>query len=228
MSKEYLSGLKIRKDYQEDNQIFLKKRVYITFNNLLKTFFNKQFSKDEKLIDLGAANGAFVKVANQNGLISVGLDIDELNFETDKIKLDSNKYDYVTAISLIEHLHNPKNLLNEILRILKPGGFFILVTPNWSYSYKNFYDDPTHVQPYTKKSLNFLLKIHGFSNIKIVPWLVCKPLWMWKIPFSFLLARLIPFGGVKDNKNYLIPSFLKGKSKTLLAVCKKQDFKFKN
>ena len=52
MSKEYLSGLKIRKDYQEDNQIFLKKRVYITFNNLLKTFFNKQFSKDEKLIDL--------------------------------------------------------------------------------------------------------------------------------------------------------------------------------
>ena len=84
-------------------------------------------AKDEKLIDLGAANGAFVKVANQNGLISVGLDIDELNFETDKIKLDSNKYDYVTAISLIEHIHNPKNLLNEILRILKPGGFFILV-----------------------------------------------------------------------------------------------------
>ena len=65
----------------------MKKEYILLFNNLLKTFFNKQFSKDEKLIDLGAANGAFIEVANQNGLISVGLDIEELNFETDKIKL---------------------------------------------------------------------------------------------------------------------------------------------
>ena len=70
---------------------------------------------------------------------------------------------------------------------------------------------------------NFLLKIHGFSDIKIVPWLVCKPKWMWKIPFSFLLARLIPFGGAKESKNNFIPGFLRGKSKTLLVVCRKKD-----
>ena len=98
------------------------------------------------------------------------------------------------------------------------GCCFILITPDWKLNIDNFFDDPTHVRPYTKESLEFLLDSHGFKNIKIVPWLVCKPTWLWKIPFSFLIARLLPFTG---SRNPLIPNFLKGKSKTLLVVCTK-------
>ena len=85
--------------------------------------------------------------------------------------------------------------MQECKRTLKDNGILIIVTPDWSLNVKNFYDDPTHIRPYTKKSLSFLLKSHGFKNVQVVPWLVCKPKWMWKIPFSFLLARLIPFRG---------------------------------
>ena len=143
-------------------------------------------------MDLGTADGTFVEVAKKL-CRSLGLDINEINLESDKIDLENETCDIITANSLIEHIKNPENLMKESKRLLKKNGILILVTPDWSQNFTNFYDDPTHVKPYTKKSLAFLLESFGFKNIKVVPWLVCKPVWMWKVPFSFLLARLIPF-----------------------------------
>ena len=56
-------------------------------------------------------------------------------------------------LSVIEHIQNPTNILKEILRVLKIGGILIIITPNFKYLHKNFYDDPTHIRPYTEKSL---------------------------------------------------------------------------
>ena len=41
MSKEYLENLIKRNDYEKDNQNYLKIRVLKTFENLIKTFFNR-------------------------------------------------------------------------------------------------------------------------------------------------------------------------------------------
>ncbi len=46
-------------------------------------------------------------------------------------------FDLVWCTEVIEHLRNPKNLLREIQRVLKPGGVVILTAPNsawWFYS----------------------------------------------------------------------------------------------
>ena len=218
MNKEYFQTLQNQESYGKKNQIFLKKRVLKTFLKLINVFLNKDVQKNSFILDLGTADGTFVEVVENNGFKSLGLDINEINLETDKIDLENETCDVITANSLIEHIKNPDNLMKESKRLLKKDGVLILVTPDWAQNFKNFYDDPTHVKPYTKKSLEFLLKSYGFENVKIVPWLVCKPTWMWKNPFNFLLARLIPFRG---NSGRLIPGFLKGKSKTLLAICSK-------
>ena len=218
MSKEYFSALQKNEEYINENQLYLKKRVLITIQNLIKTFFNKNIKKGEFILDLGTADGTFVKVAKENGFQSLGLDIDQVNLENQSIDIKTETCDMVVANSLIEHIQNPTNFLREVKRVLKKNAFFILITPDWKLNIDNFFDDPTHVRPYTKVSLEFLLDSHGFKNIKIVPWLVCKPTWLWKIPFSFLVARLLPFTG---SRNPLIPNFLKGKSKTLLVVCTK-------
>ena len=218
MSKEYFQTLQNQQTYEKKNQIYLKTRVLKTFLKLINTFFNKDIKKNSFVLDLGTADGSFVEVAKSYGFESLGLDINKVNFETEKIDLKSESCDIITGNSLIEHINNPDNLLSESKRLLKEDGILILVTPDWSQNYKIFYDDPTHVRPYTKKSLKFLLESYGFKNIYIVPWLVCKPAWMWRIPFSFFLAKLIPFRGGGNN---FIPDFLKGKSKTLLAICSK-------
>ena len=218
MSKEYLENLTKREDYKKQNQLYLKERVFRTFKNLIFTFFKKNIFDLKNSLDLGSADGSFVEVLKKNGFEAYGIDINDVNFENGKFKFENNKFDLVTAISIIEHLSNPDNFLHEIKRVLKENGFFILVTPNWKMDMKIFYDDPTHIKPYTIKSIQFLLESHKFRNITVVPWLVCKPSWMWKIPFNFQIARYIPFRG---TRNKLIPSFLKGQSKSILVVCQK-------
>ena len=218
MSKEYFQTLQNQDSYEKKNQTYLKKRVLQTFLNLVNAFSNTDIKKESFILDLGTADGTFVEVAKNNGFKSLGLDINKVDLEKDKIDLKNETCDMITGNSLIEHIKDPENLLKESKRLLKKNGVLILVTPDWAQNFTNFYDDPTHVKPYTKKSLAFLLNSYGFKNIKIVPWLVCKPIWMWKTPFNFLLARLIPFRGSSSS---LIPEFLKGKSKTLLAICSK-------
>ena len=218
MKLNYFEGLKNTPEYKKDNQIYLKERVFNTLNNLLKTFFSKSFKKDQFLLDLGSSDGTLIEIAENFGLQAVGLDVDKINLEKDKINLPDNSCDIVTALSLIEHLSNPSNFIDEVKRVLKKDGFFIIVTPDWQSNVKNFYDDPTHVRPYTTSSLKFLLEISGFKQIKILPWVVNKPVWMWKIPFKFFLAKIIPFRG--DTYKW-IPNFLKGKSKSILSIAVK-------
>jgi len=218
MSKEYFIALKRTDKYEEKKQIFLKTRVFKTINSLIKTFFDKNLESNQFLLDLGSSDNSLVKVAQNYGMKAKGLDIVDLDLEKDKINLPDDSCDVVTAISLIEHIHKPENFLKEVKRVLKSTGYFIIVTPDWSSNMKFFYDDPTHLRPYSKKSLKFLLELSGFKNINVVPWLVCKPTWMWKIPLKFFFARLIPFRG--DTYDW-VPNILKGRSKTLLSICTK-------
>ena len=69
---------------------------------------------------------------------------------------------------MIEHLYNIDHFLSEVFRILKPGGIFYLSTPNFRYCYKSFYDDPTHVKPYTDESIGKTLTIFGFESVTFV------------------------------------------------------------
>jgi|TARA_B100001093_G_scaffold520336_1_gene614809 2-polyprenyl-3-methyl-5-hydroxy-6-metoxy-1,4-benzoquinol methylase len=218
MKKEYFKNLEKTNKYNWDNQLILKSRALKTFESLMNTFLNKKINKGDFLLDLGSANGALLEIAKNKGLEVKGLDIDQINFENEKINLENESCDVITAVSLIEHIQDPSMLMSEVKRLLKKDGCFIIVTPNWTLNYKNFFDDPTHVHPYSAKSLRYLLEINGFNKIKVLPWLVCKPSWMWKIPFNFFIAKLIPFRG--DASKWL-PNILKGKTKTLLSICTK-------
>ncbi len=81
-------------------------------------------------------------------------------------------FDTVYLGELIEHLHNPGKVLQEIRRILKVDGVFILDTPNaystnkllkWLFQREENLGDPTHVIIFTPGSLMSLLKKNGFS-----------------------------------------------------------------
>jgi len=216
MAKEYLETLLGTNKYARGTQLILKERVLNTFDSLLRYRGLAGVEAGQKLLDLGSADGALVEVARKRGLDACGLDVtDRINFETDAFPFEDASFDIVTAVSVLEHLFSPEVFLKEIIRVLKPGGAFILVTPNWRFSAKIFYDDPTHLHPYTPKSTAFLLRSIGFENVIVVPWLVCKPSWMWRVPNAFLLARLLPFRGSSSG---LIPEFLKGQSKSILAL----------
>lgn len=134
---------------------------------------------------------------------------------------ESSSFSHVLLYAVIEHVKNTDHLLSEIKRILIKKGTFILITPNFRFCYDTFYDDPTHVKPFTDKSIYHLLKIMNFEKIIVKPWTSNLFKIIWKLPFPFFYcAKIIPFRN--DNSFKWLPSFLKGKSKTLVAVCQKK------
>jgi len=213
----YKKGFLKEKKYVPEKQAYLKGRVFDTYNNLLIHRGLKGLTKGIKLLDLGSADLSFVNVCKDKGLDASGLDIhDNVNFESDSFPIDSQTIDVVTATSVIEHLYSSSNFMSEIWRVLKPGCAVILVCPNWRYSYKNYFNDPTHVHPYTEVSLLRLFKNFNFEDEYIVPWLVKKPEWMWDLPKAFFIAKwIIPFRG--DAPKW-IPSIFKGSSSSILAM----------
>jgi len=78
-----------------------------------------------------------------------------------QIKWKSNFFDTIIATEVLEHLYEPQKAVNEIHRILKPGGTCILST-RFIYPY---HPDPKDYYRFTQDSLNYLFR--NFSNIKI-------------------------------------------------------------
>ena len=111
MSKEYFQTLQNQDSYEKKNQTYLKKRVLQTFLNLVNAFSNTDIKKESFILDLGTADGTFVEVAKNNGFKSLGLDINKVDLEKDKIDLKNETCDMITGNSLIEHIKNPENLL---------------------------------------------------------------------------------------------------------------------
>ena len=200
-------------------EIDFAERLLFTFNAALKLFYNTKIDSGSKVIDLGFGDGSFLKSLEKNGIECKGYDYDTVNFENEKIPEAGNSFDFITSNSVIEHLSDATNLMEEAFRVLKPGGKLILITPNFFYDYKNFYDDPTHVNPFTVEKLETMLEMNCFKKINILPWVVMKSPRLWKIPFSFFFARYCLI--VRNDTRLLIPKFLKGQTKSMFSIAEK-------
>lgn len=69
--------------------------------------------------------------------------------------LEDNTYDVVISFQVIEHIKDDKGYLEEIHRILKPGGKAIITTPNVK---KTLSRNPWHIREYTAEQLIKLAK----------------------------------------------------------------------
>ena len=215
----YFEKTNIRKA-QDKNRINLAKREIQTLSIFKEITSGNFLHKGSSVIDLGCGDKHLKSAFNEIGVAYTGYDIDVVNLENEMIPLDDNSQDLIISLAVIEHLKDPHNMLNESLRCLKSGGSILISTPNFEYSYKNFYDDYTHIKPYTPKSLSCLLKDIGFSEIYDFPNLRCKSKFSYTNKHRYWLANARPFN---ENPRFstLIPSFLKGKAKGMFVLAKK-------
>ncbi len=99
-----------------------------------------------RILDMGCGEGTRLGklvTKNQKGF---GIDIStkaieiakrkypQLNFKTgdlEKLPFDDNEFDLVYSAFVFEHLDNPGKVIEEGIRVLKPGGKFLIVAPNY-------------------------------------------------------------------------------------------------
>ena len=67
-----------------------------------------------------------------------------------------SSFDAVYGFSVIEHVTNPLDVLSELHRILRPGGFVALLTPHFSDAAS--FVDPTHQVHLSGRSFDYLLE----------------------------------------------------------------------
>lgn len=108
------------------------------------------------------------------------------------LPLADRSFDGVLLLDVLEHLENRNQLLNEIKRVLKPGGLLFLAVPNSETSWKklqraaglNSVSDPDHKIEYNEEEIKNILTRQGFRIISFQP-----------IVYDTWLAPLIDLAG---------------------------------
>jgi SAM-dependent methyltransferase len=151
--------------------------------------------KAARILDLGCGRGEWLELLGEQSLNASGVDSNqemvrlcrELNLdvaEGDAIAylraLPPASAGMVTGFHVLEHLGLTEvlNLLDEVLRVLIPGGLAIFETPNpesVSVSTHTFYLDPTHHHPLPALLSRFLLEARGYSGVEIRYLHPCSP-----------------------------------------------------
>ena len=228
--RSLLSG--VGSDVDHRSSVFGDREITTFFKLYRHSFkrqlvFPKQFKQaDGKLganesvisnvLDLGAGDKFLKDSFEKLGIEYTSLDLPECNFENDTFPLPSNKYDCVISLAVLEHLRDPSNFLLEIRRVLKSGGVLWLSTPNWQHCSRTFYDDYTHVSPYTPNSLRALLKDFGLEDTHVYPNLRCKPIFSYTGHAPFFRAKwFLPF---KGSSRLPVPGFLKGRAVGIFSL----------
>ncbi len=158
-------------------------RVYLPFIEPLKTCY-----ADAPTIDLGCGRGEWLELLQESDFRPVGVDLDDGMLEACReLGLPAEHGDVIEALKsladesqivvsgfhIVEHLPFGvlQTLVQEALRVLKPGGLLILETPNpenLTVGTCNFYYDPTHLHPIPPPLLAFLPEYYGFKNVKTI------------------------------------------------------------
>ena len=155
--------------------------------------FLKTLSRNARLLDIGANSGGLAfwrkkSTPDRSDIEMYAVDLREganfgnykdfqlCNIETAKLKFGDEFFDGIVMSHVIEHLTDPSHALDEISRILKPGGRIYLECPTpetltyptrkafskigYEVSTLNFFDDPTHIKTYELGQLVGLVQQH--------------------------------------------------------------------
>lgn len=143
----------------------------------------KYISPAERLLDIGCGDGYFLRRCKCNERF--GLDKllgDEIK---DKLNFSDSYFDCVTMLAVIEHLSDPRNIIKEICRVLKPNGKLIITTPRKNADLVlRIYVKNIHIEHSTYFDTDKLKKLtDGMFEI-----VTCKK-FMWGLNQVFVLIR---------------------------------------
>jgi SAM-dependent methyltransferase len=181
-------------------------RIYQENKRLFVSFFEKNGGS---LLDLGCNDGTYtLEIAEYTGAKGVhGIDSDEKAIKESRLKgvkaekcdingrfpYKDNTFDAVSAHQVLEHIFDTRNFFEEVNRVLKPGGYAVISTPNLSSLHSIAFillgrqptvlhvtdtqvgnplkgtriDQPGHIKAFNVASLKDLAEIYGFKTEKI-------------------------------------------------------------
>jgi 2-polyprenyl-3-methyl-5-hydroxy-6-metoxy-1,4-benzoquinol methylase len=139
------------------NMYDTEKRLTVVFNELLTGDIS-----GKRLLDAGCGTGWFSKLSVERGAIVTSMDIGEnllskvaLKCNSERvlgsilnIPFEDNVFDIVVSSEVIEHVSDPYLAMQELFRVLKPGGVMVLTTPNKIWYFAIWIANTLKLRPY--------------------------------------------------------------------------------
>lgn len=161
----------------------LKYRVRRRTDEVASALIKYSPKKGLAVLDLGTADGLMLEYLQgllPDLLIAAGIDysfellatnrnpaIIKVQADALTIPVRNAKFDAVIATAVIEHVKDASRFINEIFRVLTPGGILILTTPNPILAHLSekigLLKEPGHYKEFTLAGLNILLTQKNFT-----------------------------------------------------------------
>lgn len=122
------------------------------------------YATDKKVLDIGAGGSGYHKFFPNR----LSMDIDptrkpDVVADAHKLPFMDGEFEFILCTEVLEHVKNPQQVIDEILRVLAPGGTIVLTT---RFVYP-IHDAPNDFWRYTKFALIHLFR--NFELLEIVP-----------------------------------------------------------
>lgn len=101
---------------------------------------------------------------------------------------DGRKFDIIFSKSFVEHISDPLGFSQACFDLLKPGGKLITLTPDWESNVSIFFDDLTHIKPFTTEAMSQFLEYGNYSEIEVERFMQLPSTWGSRV--MHYLARL--------------------------------------
>jgi len=178
------------------------------------------------ILDVGCGDGRFLSLLRDFGAPEwemVGLEFDagsiekcrSMGFEAHAERVEDfadapaqqGRFDGVVMLQLIEHVEDPAVVCEQVHRLLKPGGVFVIETPNlagldhrlFSGRHWGHYHFPRHWNLFSEASLRRMLEARGFEIvlheclISTSSWIISHQNWLKDKGAPAWLCRFVNF-----------------------------------
>ncbi len=211
--------------------------------------------KDLRVMDIGAGDGTLLRLFQAGGVPATnltGIDIDEKAVaglrtqgfngavaRAEEMNFPPNSFDLITISHVIEHVADPRLVMQQAFKALAPGGVIWLETPNiagwdWALFKKGTwggYHFPRHWTLFTPKTISRMLGEVGFEVVEVQT-LSATFVWVWsinhilqkwgakKLAHFFRLDNFVPLGFFWAFD--ILPSMM-GYSSNMRAVARRKS-----
>jgi SAM-dependent methyltransferase len=170
----------------------------IAYEHYHRYFFAQGLARGKVVLDLGCGEGYGSNLLAEVSENVTGVDLSpeaiehartrypraNLSFlvgDCRRTRLPEHQFDLVVSFEMIEHIAEHEELLREVQRLLKPGGVFLVSSPDKEfYSEAEGFENPFHIKELYIREFHALLR-KNFAHVVLFAQRLCFGSVLWRI-----------------------------------------------